>query len=117
MAKQDEELLSLGHNGSVNKQEKDKVNYLKPAKTDPAIPPILNADIFVTDKKIEITINSILNLQLKREEYIGLQSWFEGRESKVYKIELYTKTRDILLEYDKDFKWKKILELLRTIKF
>lgn len=63
--------------------------------------------------KIKIYIDKILHLSIRKEDFIGLQSWIEGEgESKEYIIEYVFKTTTIVSEYDSIDKWKSILNLL-----
>lgn len=59
---------------------------------------------------IRIFINGTLHLFLRRSEIVSFQSWYVNKNN--LKIEIYTNTRDILLEYNSVEKWKEILKLL-----
>lgn len=59
---------------------------------------------------IRIYMNNILHLILIKKDFIALQSWKENDNS--CKIEIYTKHKDIILEYNSIEKWNKILELI-----
>jgi len=64
------------------------------------------------DNKVDIFIDNIIHLSLKKDELIGFQSWIEGVEHKIYYIEFYMRKKDILAEYDKKSMWIGILKLL-----
>lgn len=59
---------------------------------------------------IRIFINGTIHLFLKRKELVSLQSWYINKGCCV--IEIYTTSRDIILEYNSVEKWKFILNLL-----
>ncbi len=59
---------------------------------------------------IRIFINGIIHLYLRRSELVSFQSWYINKGC--CRIEIYTTSRDILLEYNSVEKWKIILNLL-----
>lgn len=73
----------------------------------------------INDKSIKIYINDLIHLLIKKDEFIGIQSWIMEYKligfiqiTPKYFIEYITKTRNILTEYDDIEKWKAILALL-----
>lgn len=59
---------------------------------------------------IRIFINGTLHLFFQRADILCLQSWKETEHC--CKIELYTRHRSVVLEYNSREKWRKVLELL-----
>lgn len=72
----------------------------------------MKSSIQIKDNNIKIFIDGILHLSIKHDELIGFQSWILGDDEKIYCIEYYTKSKDILTEYNNFEKWKSILGLL-----
>lgn len=61
-------------------------------------------------KRFSIYINGILHLNLRIDNYVALQSWFEIDE--LYMIEITLKEgKPILCEYASEELWKKILNV------
>ena len=72
-----------------------------------------NVSIKINNGFIRIYIDGILHFCIKREEFLGFQSWLIGEgENRMYIIEYYTKSGEILTEYDNKKLWSKILGLL-----
>jgi hypothetical protein len=68
---------------------------------------------FTSDfKDIRIYIDEVLHIQFERKNFIGIQTWIEGRKNRNFFIEIYTKYKAIKLEYDKEEIWKTILDIL-----
>lgn len=66
-------------------------------------------------KDVRIYIDGILHLLVLRKKFIGIQSWFEfstERTYKIYKIEIYTKNKTVLVEHYNKKSWTTILNLL-----
>jgi hypothetical protein len=62
---------------------------------------------------LRIYINDNLHLHFKVDKYNGLQSWFEGTNSKRLMIEIYfNDNTSIVLGYEKTENWMKVLNLL-----
>lgn len=60
---------------------------------------------------IKIYINDILHLKFKEREFLGIQSWKEGKE--LFCIEYYFQNDQVILsEYDEMEKWIEILKLI-----
>ncbi len=66
------------------------------------------------DNKIEVLVNELPHLVLKKSELIGYQSWFVGEEHRTYYIEFYMNTKDILVEYNELSKWEMVLKSLQN---
>lgn len=64
-------------------------------------------DIIIEFDTIKIYIKTILFLAIRRDEYVGLQSWIEGEMK--WKIEFYLKTTSIITEFNSKEKWKAML--------
>jgi hypothetical protein len=64
-------------------------------------------------RDFKIHINDVLHFNIRNEEYIGCQSWLDGKKISMYYIEVYTKSgNNILLEYDNEEIWKNVLNLI-----
>ncbi len=62
---------------------------------------------------LRIYINDLLHVDVKMENYIAFQSWFEGSQNKLYFIEFYFKEGEpLLLGYDERSTWESILKIL-----
>lgn len=59
---------------------------------------------------IRIYINGVLHILLVRSEIVSVQSWYVSKTC--LKIEITTKNRDVLLEYNSIEKWTKILTII-----
>lgn len=70
----------------------------------------MKVEVKIDYMDIKVLIDNILFLCIDRGEYIGLQSWSNGNGH--YCIEFYTKTNNILTEYDNKEKWLQMLEAL-----
>lgn len=72
----------------------------------------MKATLSVKNNYIKIYINGIIHVCLKRDEFIGFQSYYRGYNSDLYVIEFYMKMQIIKVEYDLIDKWKAVLKLL-----
>lgn len=62
---------------------------------------------------LRIYINTLIHFHLKKNEYIGMQSWIAGTKKKRYYIEIYIREGEsITLEYEKIEIWSEILNKL-----
>lgn len=62
---------------------------------------------------LRIYIKEMLHVEIRMENYYGVQSWVEGSKTTMYFIEIYCKGGEpILLGYDRFDTWKKVLELI-----
>lgn len=67
----------------------------------------------VSYSKFKVYINDILHIMFLTKNYNGVQSWFEGDQTRTYFIEIYLKVGEpILLEYDAWENWTNILKLI-----
>lgn len=70
----------------------------------------MKVEIKIDYYNIKIYIDGLVHLCLKRNQYVGYQSWSDGNGA--YKIEFYTKTNSITIEQDSKEKWVQILKAL-----
>jgi pantothenate kinase len=65
----------------------------------------------------KIFINNILHICLDINIKYNLVSWIEDSNpnKRMYCIRLFTKKIEIILEYEKEDNWKKILEILNEV--
>ena len=69
--------------------------------------------VFTTLYHLRITINGLLHFSLKLDDLVAIQSWIVASGS--YRIVYYTKTIEIVCEYDNRDNWQTILKGLCAI--
>ena len=67
----------------------------------------------IENGNLKILINNILHLQLKTEEFLGIQSYVK---EKIYYIEFYFSNTMIEVDYNNEKLWVGILKQLNKIK-
>jgi hypothetical protein len=80
----------------------------------------MRIEVSSSEREVFIRFDGITHFRCDRRELIGLQSWVvnRGRVTPVYSIQLYVRSGiDIVLEYDSQDKWKKVLAGLETTPF
>jgi hypothetical protein len=73
-------------------------------------------NIEIKDNKVTCYLNDIEHFCFKYTDYRGYQTWLELDEGR-YRIEVYLRGRDMLLEYNSIEKFKSCLKCLSQIKF
>ena len=58
---------------------------------------------------VRIFINGILHFYILRDEIVSFQSWYISKTC--CQIKIYTKSKNILLEYNSVEKWKEVLSI------
>lgn len=61
---------------------------------------------------LRLYINNHCHLHLRMEDFVGFQSWYEGSKKRMFSIELYTRSTSIVLEYDEEETWLKVIQLI-----
>lgn len=64
------------------------------------------------DGWLKILVNGLPHVCVKRQELIGVQSWYTDG---LFCIEYTTTTREILSEYDQKYKWVAILREVNKV--
>jgi hypothetical protein len=63
--------------------------------------------------ELRILINGLLHFQIMMNQWDGMQSYYDGKKSKIFSIEIYRKQGDpIVLEYVDRETWVAVLQLL-----
>ena len=65
----------------------------------------------VTGKFVKVYINDVLHVQFQQGNFVGFQSWKEGKNWFVIEV-YFKKDFTITLEYDRQEKWEAILKLM-----
>lgn len=63
-------------------------------------------------RDLRIYINDLLHFQYLKKDYLSLQTYYIGRKKRMYHIDIYLKGKTILLTYDLEDTWKKIIKIL-----
>jgi hypothetical protein len=64
-------------------------------------------------KNARIYINDILHIHFNKDNYISLQSWYNGsKKNKIFTVEITFKESTLLMEYVDYETWVEILRLL-----
>ena len=64
------------------------------------------------DSAVTIRFLGVVHFKFRAKDLISIQAWMNGVDKKIYSIEYRFKDCATRCEYDVEFKWKKILELL-----
>jgi hypothetical protein len=70
-------------------------------------------NVETTYETIRIYVNELIHVLIKRDEFVGIQSWGDGGGK--WCIAFYTKTGIITTEQDSREKWESILRALKNI--
>lgn len=73
----------------------------------------MKVEVKTSFNTIRILINDVLHVALKKDEFVGVQTWIEGTGK--WCIEYHLKTTSILTEQDSKEKWEAIIKELEKI--